>query len=110
LANSPGEIIIYLGPTSPSASSSLPAFKDGPSLPCLSTTMLLDLAPHEVCLAGRVTTNRRWALTSPFHPSPVPVRAIGWFTLCCTCRHSSNEKRLPVRKHGALRCSDFPHF
>jgi hypothetical protein len=29
---------------------------------------------------------RRWALTPPFHPSPVPRRtaAIGWSALCCT--------------------------
>jgi hypothetical protein len=30
---------------------------------------------------------RRWALTPPFHPSPVPKgvpAAIGWSTLCCT--------------------------
>src|ERR671910_1371097 len=31
---------------------------------------------------------RRWALTPPFHPSPVPRRtaAIGWSALCCTLR------------------------
>ena len=38
-------------------------------------------------LPGRsLTEYRRWALTPPFHPSPVPRRtaAIGWSALCCT--------------------------
>src|ERR687890_1591324 len=33
---------------------------------------------------------RRWALTPPFHPSPVigsgATRSIGWSALCCTLR------------------------
>ena len=55
---------------------------------------------------------RWWALTPPFHPSPVPGSppAIGWSVLCCTCRREAGgpAPRLPVRKHGALRCPDVP--
>ena len=67
---------------------------------------------------------RRWALTPPFHPSPVPERshtkrshticqAIGWSTLCCTCRRPGKVIRpfgTPplLAGRGALRCSDFP--
>lgn len=61
-------------------------------------------------LPGRLRhRNRRWALTPPFHPSPVPRGAIGWSVFCCTCRRIAEAMRLPVRKHGALWCSDFPH-
>lgn len=37
--------------------------------------------------------------------------AIGGSAFCCTCRRAaaSAAARLPVRKHSALWCSDFPH-
>jgi len=65
---------------------------------------------------------RRCALTAPFHPLPqhprdkvsvaeTSSRHRGGTALCCTCHRPPRraESRLPVRKHGTLRCSDFPH-
>jgi len=55
---------------------------------------LFGLAPRRVCLATECRHLCWWALTPPFHPSPVlqessfrcERRAIGWFVFCCTCR------------------------
>ncbi len=55
---------------------------------------------------------RRCALTAPFHPLPTQCR-LG--RRDCSLLHvpsaprRSGAIRLPVRKHGALWCSDFPH-
>ena len=42
---------------------------------------------------------RWWALTPPFHPSPVPRRGgtIGWSVLCCTCRRATPPGRRSER-------------
>jgi len=81
------EIIIYLGLTSPSASSSLPASCRAGRSAAMGSDAAWPCTPRG--LPGRPGhPDRRWALTPPFHPSPVPQRAIGWSTLCCTCRHS----------------------
>ena len=51
---------------------------------------------------------RRCALTAPLHP--LPRRPSG---RDCSLLHEPSRRclsaRLPVRKHGALWCSDFPH-
>jgi len=51
---------------------------------------LFGLAPRRVCLATECHHPCWWALTPPFHPSPVLHRwcggVIGWSILCCTCR------------------------
>ncbi len=49
-------------------------------------------------LAGRVTPNRWWALTPPFHPLPVPVpggQAVGGTALCCGCSHQAVTHLVP---------------
>ena len=70
---------------------------------------LFGLAPGGVYQAA--VSPRRWcALTAPFHPYLSPTaffqaRAIGGvFSVAL----SVGLRRLPVRKHPALRCSDFP--
>ncbi len=53
---------------------------------------------------------RRWALTPPFHPLPCRGRATtlaGMLSVALAV--SRRVDCLPVRKHGALWCSDFPH-
>ena len=56
----------------------------------------------------------RWcALTAPFHPLPV-LRSRSHRRDCSLLHVPSAprpkpRRRLPVRKHGALWCSDFPH-
>jgi len=86
------EIIIYLGPVSPPASSSLPASHfDGPPYP-LQERCCLTLHPMGFA----------WPLRLPAAPvgsyptiSPIACASktrgvpetIGWFAFCCTCRH-----------------------
>ncbi len=65
-------------------------------------------------LPGRARRRtRRWALTPPFHPSPVPADrkrsgpAIGWSALCCTCRRPVAGEpvlRRPRCWRGAVPC------
>ena len=110
VADERGGTAIYLGPPSPTASSSLPASLGGHPLP-FGADAVWPCTPWG--LPSRASHPARWwALTPPFHPSPVPRRigAIGWSVLCCTCRRARRgwQARLPVRKHGALRCPDFP--
>ena len=71
---------------------------------------LFGLAPDGVCQAA-MSPPRRCALTAPFHPCPSPDNAEakpgdvgGVFSVAL----SVGSPRLPVRKHPALRCSDFP--
>ena len=66
-------------------------------------------------LPGRTCCHaRRGALTSPFHPLPVPrpqsLPSAGQLSVAhAVIRGPKPHGRLPVRKHGALWCSDFPH-
>lgn len=81
--------------------------------------VLLGLAPRGVCLAAPVTRERRCALTAPFHPLPVPrpkaQSSAGLLSVARAIPESAAHpvgcanRGLPVRKHGALWCSDFPH-
>jgi len=81
-------------------------------------TVLLGLTPRGVCLAAPVAGSAGALLPHPF----TPYTDIAWTksrhrcgtALCCTCHlHRVDRSRcrcsLPVRKHGALWCSDFPH-
>ena len=67
---------------------------------------ILDLATHQACgTVGRPTA--RWALTPPFHPCRClevseTVRRLFSVTLLC------GRPQLPVKKHGARCCPDFP--
>ena len=73
-----------------------PPAMDGPSL----TAGIFGLATHGMCgLCCRQQS--RWALTPPFHPYLTWRRL---FSVTYPRRH----RRLPVRKHVALSCPDFP--
>ena len=75
---------------------------------CRSGTVRLGLTPRGVCRAAPVARNAGALLPHPF--TPYRCRSRGGTALCCTCRRRrSARRRLPVRKHGALWCSDFPH-
>ena len=130
-----GEVIIYLGRLSPTASSGLPAplsgVTDGRPDHRRATFVLLnagkparstrcDLAFHPVGFAWPAPSPeppvRSYRTLSPLSPTVVGTRSRdrGGSALCCTClpHRLDNDRRrcsLPVRKHGALWCSDFPH-
>jgi len=103
--------IIHLGRRSPDGSSDLPgnaALAEAEAMGGQPLSIsLFGLAPRGVCLAGTCCHARRWALTSPFHPSP-------FSGLVCFLLHLSSHKeslmRPDVIRLAALRCSDFPPF
>ncbi len=70
--------------------------------------MLLDLAPHGVCLADPVTCVAGELLPHHFthHRGSKTLRLV-YFLLHVP---SPLARRLPVRKHDALWSSDFPHL
>jgi len=85
-------VIIYLGRPLPTASSNLPALPlSGPPIRRLRGrpgATLFGLTPRGVCPAAAVTRRAGELLPHPFthHLYPGHARAIGWSTLCCTCR------------------------
>jgi len=88
--------IIHLGRPLPNGSSDLPENAAGLNRRSdgqPDRVSLFGLAPRGVCLAIECYHRCRWALTSPFHPSPPEE---GWSILCCTCRHPSFG-RMPGR-------------
>ncbi len=98
--NGAGAVIIYLVPASPPGSSDLPD-----SVMTGGTYYLLDLAPREVCPAPDVTT-RAVGSYPTFSPLPRQVVAVYFLRYCLfPCFSTWN---LPVRKHGACWCPDFP--
>jgi len=78
--------IIHLGEPLPIRSSDLPEFAGCVAAPIERAAQILRI-PIWSCttrsLPGRACYHtRRWALTPPFHPSPLR----GWSVFCCTCR------------------------
>ncbi len=98
--NGTGAVIIYLVPASPPGSSDLPD-----SVMTGGTYYLLDLAPREVCPAPDVTT-RAVGSYPTFSPLPRLVGAVCFLWHWLFPYFSTRD--LPVRKHGACWCSDFP--
>jgi hypothetical protein len=105
------ETIIYLERPSPTVSSGLPAPMTRRATSCPDTSRRLGAAwPFTPWgLHGRSgRPERRCALTAPFHPLPRTNSGRD-----CSLLHVPSPRllpgRLPVRKHGALWCSDFPH-
>ena len=81
----------------PLAQAAYPPAMDGQSL----TAGIFGLATHGMCgLPCR--QGSRWALTPPFHPYLHSGRRLFSVT------YPRRRRRLPVRKHGALCCPDFP--
>lgn len=109
-----GEIIIYLGPPSPTASSGLPAPSTGHRCPARGpSAALFDLAPRGVCLAAPVTRDAGGRLLHHFTHHLCTRQGRGHRLVCFLLHVPSPpclaaRRRLPVRKHGALWCSDFP--
>ena len=114
-----GEAVIYLGPRSLAASSSLPGAvipfrRTGRSGP-LRTDALFGLAPRGVCTAVTVA---RDAVSSYLAISPLPqvrVSPFRWrYLFCCTFRRLSRAGlprgigRPAVSWHAALWSSDVP--
>jgi len=89
--------IIYLVPTSLSGSHDLPPDIGRAAL----SAGIHGLSTHDVYGFLRHHRNR-WALTPPFHPYPTLVRRS--FSVTLIYPHGY----LPVKKHGALCCPDFP--
>lgn len=99
-------VIIYLDPPSLTGSCNLPG-----SVITSGTYCLLGLAPREVYPATSVT---RSAVGSYPTISPLPRsdESCQWRYIFCGTFSLSKAKQwtgLPVRKHGAGWCSDFPH-
>ena len=118
-------IIIYLGRSSPIVSSNLPAprfrraailRRDGVRDACGATGSCTPWG-----LPGRaghpVAPVRSYRTLSPLTCAAPEGTVIGGTPLCSTChsrpgrsfRRERAGRGLPVRKHGALWCSDFPH-
>lgn len=91
---------IYLDAPLPVRSSRLPGTV-GPT--CVS---LHGVAPDRVYIVKPVFPQAGWALTPPFHPyfkrKRIFVKRFFSVTLLCPHEH------LPVKKHDALCCPDFP--
>ncbi len=84
--------------------------QDGPSFPPCGGAVLLGLAPRGVCLAATVTRSAGGLLPHHFTHHRIPDEP-GRRLVCFLLHLPSVAERncLPVRKHGALWCSDFPH-
>ncbi len=70
-------------------------------------TTLFGFAPREVYLAFCVTTK---AVRSYRTISPLPTRKLAVSSLLHFLSPELCVRRLPVRKHDACRCPDFPHM
>src|SRR5262245_42000898 len=95
---------IYLGPTSPSGSSDLPARTGRAVLqPALRRASLAYLVFQPTRFAmPPPSLGARWALDPPFHPYPIRRRG-GLFSVALSVTPPSPAAPLPVRKRGALR-------
>ena len=71
---------------------------------------LRGLAPPGVCPAARVARVRWWALTPPFHPSPVThrVHRLVYSLLHCAVAGGSPSRASVFTERGARWCPDFP--
>jgi len=94
--------IIHLGEPLPIRSSDLPEIAGRVAASIERAAQILRF-PIWSCttrsLPGRACyQTRRWALTPPFHPSPLQ----GWSVFCCTCRRSRSTNARTLS--GSLPC------
>lgn len=87
--------VIYLGPPSPTASSDLPPDIGRAVLHASVYLVLQPVVRHALHIAAQAVGS---------YPAVSPLPEGGLFSVACARPHG----RLPVRKHGALRCPDFP--